>query len=122
MKIERNWRQKNFLHRRVPPLNFSKNLRLNFEIVPNGQWLAGPYSRCPNIIKLGPKLNFDAILDGSRPPQFLARLQPKLCNVWGGGAIAPLPTQFQHLCYQFVSKVQSHFHIQLMHRFRPMNS
>ena len=62
-------------------MDLSKNMRLDFEIDLNGWRVAGPHSRCQNIIKVGQKIDFDLVLNGPRPPQFLAGLQPKLSTV-----------------------------------------
>ena len=45
------------------------------------QQVAGHYSRCQNIIKVGPKIDFEMASDRPRPLQFLARLQTNQSTV-----------------------------------------
>ena len=72
-----------------PPFGFFKIIGAIFKNDLRGLGAAGPYSRCQNIIKLGPKINSDLVSGGPRCPQFLARLTAKLSIVPQGTRGAP---------------------------------
>ena len=83
-----------FLTYKGPPFGFFKIIVAIFKNDLRGLGAAGPYSRCQNIIKLGPKINSDLVSGGPRCPQFLAGLTAKLSIVGRGGGITPCPLCF----------------------------
>ena len=80
-KFERNQRQKNFWHRRVPPLNFSRLRNTNFLINLRGMGSAGPCYHAKIILVLGLNFDFQVVCKWPSRPQSLAMLTAKVRNV-----------------------------------------
>ena len=80
-KFERNQRQKNFWHRRVPPLDFSRLRNMNFLINLRGMGSAGPCYHAKIIIVLGLNFDFQVVCKWPSRPQSLAMLTAKVRNV-----------------------------------------
>ena len=77
IEFHQNRKQKFFLTSKTRVFDVFKLKLGNFQITLRAKGGPGPYSRCQNFIKLGPKIDFDLVSDGPMSQNFWLGQWPK---------------------------------------------